>query len=113
ARTTLGEHPAPVTAVAFARDDTVIASGDKTGVVRVRELSTGRERVELHLDGVVIRQVSLIEEGQRLLVARSDGQVSDMNLSTRSFALHRAHSGALVGAELSRDERRLATVGQG
>jgi WD40 repeat protein len=69
----LGGHPGPVNALAYSRDGTLLASGDATGLVKVWDVSRGRERATLQTRWLCVMAVSFSPDGATLATANALG----------------------------------------
>ena len=103
---------AGVTAVAFSPDELLLASGAKNGVVRLRNLRTGRQQLLPRHKKLAVTSVAFSPDGKLLLTAGRDGVARLWDIATRrTIHAPRWHFGPLGGASFSRDGRWIVTAG--
>jgi WD40 repeat protein len=71
----LGGHIASISTLAFAPDGRLLASGDPSGLVIVREVLSGRERLRLTVSGFGLAAVAFTRGGALIATADSSEPV--------------------------------------
>ncbi len=106
-----GSHPQALP-LAISADDRLVATGDRSGVLRIWDISTGEYRsYEGHKDW--IRDAKFTADGKRIITASSDGDARVWDLSTgetRSYPVEPGKTWLAMRVALSPDGQ-LAAVG--
>jgi ADP-heptose:LPS heptosyltransferase len=103
-------HDEGVNALAFSRDGTQLATGDRGGRVRLWDVSAGRERSSWRAHGQPLRGAAFSPDGLRLVTGGWDRRVVVWELSAgREGASFEGHQDGVWSAAFSPDGRILAT----
>lgn len=110
----VGGHGHPVTAVAVSRDGHVAASGDAMGVVRLWEVSTGRDKIALPLVTEAVGALAFSEDGRTLAAGTDDGRVHLWRVSdgTALVSAFDAHASPVRGLHFIEGPRLLLSMDQ-
>lgn len=101
-----------VTALTFSPDDTLLVTGDESGVVRFWNLDTGRVMRTFPAHSAAIRSVVFSPDGKLLLTASADHEARLWNARTAALEhILRWHFGPLAGAAFSPDGQWVVTAG--
>ncbi len=104
-----------VAAVAFSPDETLVAVGGWSHVVRVWDVRTGDEVAILHGHEGGVNAIAWSPDGELLASASDDGTVRVWELRDGGRARARipGHPGSVLGVAWSADGKRLASSGTG
>ena len=101
-----------VTALTFSPDDTLLVTGDESGVVRFWNLETGRIARRFPAHTAAVRSVAFSPDGKLLLTASMDHEARIWNARTATLEhILRWHFGPLAGAAFSPDGQWIVTAG--
>ena len=107
-------HDQAVTAFAISPNGKYIFTGDRIGLGVLWDAQTGKplgRRFE-NWQGFRINSVAFSADGQRIIVAGDDHQVSVIDLRTRELVKRMRHSGPVVALSLSADGQYAATISE-
>ncbi len=112
-RTASAEQVSGVLAMAVHPRSGEVFTGDRSGVLVVRDPVTLEERSRMRTNGGVIHEIAFDREGDRFALACGDGTVRVWETDSRALVHElRGHSEAVHAVAFSPDGTRLATAGR-
>ena len=112
--TILGNHRAPVWAIAFSPDGGQLASASQGNTIRIWNANAGTETASLPTPGFEVRALAFSPDGHTLAAGCDDGTIrlwSMQNTASRPMILD-AHAGSVNAVAFNRDGTRLASGGK-
>jgi len=110
----LARHEGPVRSVAFSPDGRQLVSGGQDNVLRVWNLSEGRETVVLRGHASHVRDCTFSPDGKWLLSAGRDRQIKlwqpELYSETLLLGGEAGHADAVLSARFSRDGSQIVTA---
>ncbi len=104
------KHAAEVSRVAFAPDGGSLATTCEDGLVRLWNLSTGKESLTLKGHHGPPSHLAFFPDGRRLATGSGDNTIKLWNLETRQEMLSVRHNSQITSLTVSPDGRKLASA---
>jgi WD40 repeat protein/serine/threonine protein kinase len=107
-------HEAGVSDAAFSRDGRQVASVDRHGVVKVWDMQTGREVLQIQAHDQPAECVAFSSDGHSLATGSQDRTIKIWDVATRqSIHILQGHQDPISSVAFSPDGRRLASASGG
>jgi sugar lactone lactonase YvrE len=99
-----------VLSLAFAPDCRSLATGNKEGSIRLWDLSTGQQRLELRAHGRPVTSLAFSDDGRRLASAEWDHAVKLWDVTGRELVTLRGHTASVQSVAFLPGSQTIATA---
>lgn len=107
-------HDQAVTAIAITPDGSVVFTGDRDGYGILWDAKSGR-RIGSAVEaarGFRINAATFSADGKTLMIGSDDGQLTSIDVATRTVSKRLSHSGFVTKISLARDAKSATTVSE-